>query len=97
MAAEPASGAAAGQERFYKIEGYDSGSNVLRMVGYFSLVGLLRVHTLVGDYHGALKALAVIHPFQRTNLYTPKIAGAAPCSMPFFAPWGPAMSYSARG
>ncbi len=62
-------------ERFYKTEGYDSGSNVLRMVGYFSLVGLLRVHTLVGDYHGALKALAVVHPFQRTNLYTPKIAG----------------------
>lgn len=51
---------------------------MLRMVGYFSLVGLLRVHTLVGDYHGALKALAVVHPFQRTNLYTPKIAGA-PC------------------
>jgi translation initiation factor 3 subunit L len=67
--------AAGGMERFYKTEGYESGSNVLRMVGYFSLVGLLRVHTLVGDYHGALKALAVIHPFQRTNLYTPKIAG----------------------
>ncbi|BDA50611.1 Eukaryotic translation initiation factor 3 subunit L [Coccomyxa sp. Obi] len=64
-----------GMERFYKTEGYDTGSNVLRMVGYFSLVGLLRVHTLVGDYHGALKALAVVHPFQRTNLYTPKIAG----------------------
>ena len=44
------------------------------MVGYFSLVGLLRVHTLVGDYYGALKALGVIHPFQRSNLFTPKIA-----------------------
>lgn len=44
------------------------------MVGYFSLVGLLRVHTLVGDYYGALKALGAIHPFQRSNLFTPKIA-----------------------
>ena len=25
------------------------------MLGYFSLVGLQRVHALVGDYHGALK------------------------------------------
>ena len=66
--------AAAGQEHFYTTEGYDQGTNVLRMVGYFSLVGLLRVHTLVGDYYGALKALGAIHPFQRSNLFTPKIA-----------------------
>lgn len=65
---------AAGQEHFYTTEGYDQGTNVLRMVGYFSLVGLLRVHTLVGDYQGALKALGVIHPFQRSHLFTPKIA-----------------------
>ena len=63
-------------ERFYETEGYESGSNVLRMVGYFALVGLLRVHTLVGDYGGALAALAPIHPFQRAHLFTPKIAGA---------------------
>jgi hypothetical protein len=25
------------------------------MLGYFSLIGLLRVHTLIGDYHSALK------------------------------------------
>ena len=67
---------AGGMERFYETEGYEAGSNVLRMVGYFSLVGLLRVHTLVGDYGGALAALAPIHPFQRTHLFTPKIAGA---------------------
>ena len=65
-----------GQERFYASEGYDGGSNVLRMIGYFSLTGLLRVHTLVGDYGGALASLAVVHPFQRSNLFTPKIAGA---------------------
>ena len=71
-------------ERFYETEGYEAGSNVLRMVGYFSLVGLLRVHTLVGDYGGALAALAPIHPFQRTHLFTPKIAGA-----PQWVGWGP--------
>ncbi|CAL5229382.1 g12696 [Coccomyxa viridis] len=65
---------AAGQEHFYTTEGYEQGTNVLRIVGYFSLVGLLRVHTLVGDYHGALKALGVINPFQRNHLFTPKIA-----------------------
>ncbi|KAK9832045.1 hypothetical protein WJX81_001814 [Elliptochloris bilobata] len=64
-----------GMERFYETEGYEAGSNVLRMVGYFALVGLLRVHTLVGDYGGALEALAPIHPFQRAHLFTPKIAG----------------------
>jgi translation initiation factor 3 subunit L len=69
---------AGGMEHFYKTEGYDQGSNVVRMLGYFSLVGLLRVHTLVGDYHGALKSLAVVHPFQRGNLFAPKIAGVPP-------------------
>ena len=53
------------------------------MVGYFSLVGLLRVHTLVGDYQGALKALGAIHPFQRSHLFTPKIASAFPTSPSF--------------
>ena len=33
------------------------GSNALRLVGYFSLVGLARAHCLVGDYGGALAAL----------------------------------------
>ena len=73
---------AGGMERFYETEGYESGSNVLRMVGYFALVGLLRVHTLVGDYGGALAALAPIHPFQRAHLFTPKIAGAPGASSP---------------
>jgi translation initiation factor 3 subunit L len=73
---------AAGQEHFYTTEGYDQGTNVLRMVGYFSLVGLLRVHTLVGDYQGALKALGVIHPFQRSHLFTPKIASKCPTLPP---------------
>ena len=56
-----------GHERFYKSEGYDAGTNVLRMVGYFSLTGLLRVHTLVGDYAGALASAGAVHPFQRSQ------------------------------
>ncbi len=76
-------GCAAGQEHFYTTEGYEQGTNVLRIVGYFSLVGLLRVHTLVGDYHGALKALGVINPFQRNHLFTPKIASKPQSSCPW--------------
>jgi translation initiation factor 3 subunit L len=34
---------------------YPNQSNVLRILGYFSLVGLLRVHSLVGDYVTGLK------------------------------------------
>ena len=30
-------------------------SNVRRMLGYFSLVGLLRVHSILGDYATAIK------------------------------------------
>lgn len=30
-------------------------SSVLRMLGYFSLIGLLRMHVLVGDFQSALK------------------------------------------
>ncbi|KAK9803817.1 hypothetical protein WJX73_002987 [Symbiochloris irregularis] len=63
-------------ENFHESEGYEERrSNVPRMMGYFSLVGLLRVHTLIGDYHAALKALGPIHPFQKTKLYACKIAG----------------------
>ncbi|KAK9824526.1 hypothetical protein WJX72_011098 [[Myrmecia] bisecta] len=65
-----------GAQRFNETEGYEQhSSNVLPMVGYFSLVGLLRVHSLFGDYHGALKALAPINPFVTKHLFTPKIAG----------------------
>ena len=35
-------------------------SNVLRMLGYFALPGLLRVHCLLGDYHSALVRAAPI-------------------------------------
>jgi len=33
-------------------------SGVYKMLGYFSLIGLLRVHTLLGDYYLALKSVS---------------------------------------
>ncbi len=44
-------------------EGYAAGqSNVLRMLGYFSLPGLLRVHSLIGDYQTGGAPLAAYLP-----------------------------------
>lgn len=57
-------------------EGFNqSQSNVLRMLGYFSLFGLQRVHALVGDYHGALTAISPLNLFQSKTLLTPSIVG----------------------
>ncbi len=65
------------QRRFCETEGYEGhSSNVLRTMGYFSLIGLLRVHCLLGEYETALKALGPIQPFKTSNLLTPKVAGA---------------------
>lgn len=51
-----------GTVTFTATDGYDyhGGTNVLKVLGYFSIVGLLRVHCLLGDYHSGLKALAPI-------------------------------------
>ncbi|KAL6215591.1 hypothetical protein ACLB2K_015020 [Fragaria x ananassa] len=51
-----------GLEQFTATDGYDysGGSNVLKVLGYFSMVGLLRVHCLLGDYHTGLKCLQPI-------------------------------------
>ena len=71
------SSAADAQRRFCETEGYEGhSSNVLRTMGYFSLIGLLRVHCLLGEYETALKALGPIQPFKSGNLLTPKVAGA---------------------
>ena len=73
---------AGGTERFYDAEGYDPRtSNVLRMLGYFSLVGLSRVHGLIGDYYTSLQALHPINPFQRKHLFAPKVAGVSPTAL----------------
>lgn len=34
--------------------------SLYKMLGYFSLVGLLRLHSLLGDYYQALKILECI-------------------------------------
>ncbi len=71
------SSSADAQRRFCETEGYEGhSSNVLRTMGYFSLIGLLRVHCLLGEYETALKALGPIQPFKTSNLLTPKVAGA---------------------
>ena len=31
-----------------------------KMLGYFSLIGLLRLHSLLGDYHQAIKVLGSV-------------------------------------
>ncbi|KAJ6330137.1 hypothetical protein OIU76_008878 [Salix suchowensis] len=60
-----------GIEQFTATDGYDysGGSNVLKVLGYFSMVGLLRVHCLLGDYHTGLKCLLPIDISQQ-GVYT---------------------------
>jgi translation initiation factor 3 subunit L len=60
-----------GLEEFTATDGYDynGGSNVLKVLGYFSMVGLLRVHCLLGDYHTGLKCLLPIDISQQ-GVYT---------------------------
>uniref|UniRef100_A0A803NC11 Eukaryotic translation initiation factor 3 subunit L n=1 Tax=Chenopodium quinoa TaxID=63459 RepID=A0A803NC11_CHEQI len=60
-----------GLENFTADDGYDynGGSNVLRVLGYFSMVGLLRVHCLLGDYHTGLKCMLPIDISQH-GVYT---------------------------
>ncbi|KAI4337476.1 hypothetical protein L6164_015889 [Bauhinia variegata] len=60
-----------GLEQFTATDGYDynGGSNVLKVLGYFSMVGLLRVHCLLGDYHTGLKCLLPID-ISRQGVYT---------------------------
>ncbi|KAJ9705822.1 hypothetical protein PVL29_003768 [Vitis rotundifolia] len=44
-------------------------SNVLKVLRYFSMVGLLRVHCLLGDYHTGLKCLLPID-ISQPGVYT---------------------------
>eukprot|EP00271_Cylindrocystis_brebissonii_P009026 TRINITY_DN23615_c0_g1_i1.p1 TRINITY_DN23615_c0_g1~~TRINITY_DN23615_c0_g1_i1.p1 ORF type:complete len:531 (+),score=143.46 TRINITY_DN23615_c0_g1_i1:193-1785(+) len=50
---------AEGKGTFTASEGYErpGGSNVLTVLGYFSIIGLLRMHCLLGDYQTALQRL----------------------------------------
>lgn len=67
-------GAPGGIERLWETEGYDpQRSNVRRMLGYFSLVGLLRVYAILGNHSQALQAMVPLHPFERKGLYITRI------------------------
>lgn len=46
------------------------------MLGYFSLIGLSRVHGLIGDYFTSLQALFPLNPFKTKHLCATKVAGA---------------------
>tara|TARA_B100001121_G_C18658469_1_gene607638 strand:+ start:75 stop:1589 length:1515 start_codon:yes stop_codon:yes gene_type:complete len=48
-------------------------SNVLPVLGYLALVGLLRMHTLLGDYHGGLQAVKALN-LDHANTFVSKIA-----------------------
>ena len=63
-----------GNLTFTATDGYDynGGSNVLKVLGYFSSIGLLHVHFLLGDYYSGLKCLAPIDVNQ-TGVYNPVI------------------------
>ena len=42
--------------------------SLYKMLGYFSLVGLLRLHSLLGDYYQALKVLENIDFNKKVDL-----------------------------
>lgn len=67
-----------GVEALHASEGYSAtASNVRRMLGYFSLIGLLRVHCVLGDHVAGVRALAPLNPFQRKHMFATKIPMAA--------------------
>lgn len=51
-------------------------SNVLPLLGYYSLLGQLRVHALVGDYATGLRALKPLNLFERRGLFTAQLPAA---------------------
>lgn len=70
-------GAEGGATRLSESDGFETGvSNVLTVLGYFALVGLAAMHTLLGQYKEALKAIAPLNPFERKGLLTAKVTMA---------------------
>jgi len=57
------------------------------MLGYFSLIGLLRVHSVLGDHIAGMKALAPLNPNLRKDLFATKIAMAA-ITMAYYCGFG---------
>jgi len=58
-----------GNESTNANEGSYANNQVYKMLGYFSLIGLLRIHCLLGDYYLALKVIAPIE-LNNKGLYT---------------------------
>ena len=57
--------------------------NLYKMLGYFSLIGLLRLHSLLGDYYQAIKVLEHID-IHKQALQTPPTARVLACQMATF-------------
>lgn len=57
--------------------------NLYKMLGYFSLIGLLRLHSLLGDYYQAIKVLENID-IHRQPLQNLSIARVLACQMATF-------------
>ena len=45
-------------------------NSLYKMLGYFSLIGLLRLHSLLGDYYQALKVLENIDFNKKVGVLT---------------------------
>lgn len=65
-----------GEVDLLREEGYNHSSNVLIVLGYVCLIGLSRVHALIGDYGGALKALNPLNIYEPKSLFARKIPGS---------------------
>lgn len=57
--------------------------NLYKMLGYFSLIGLLRLHSLLGDYYQAIKVLENID-IHKQALQDPSIARVLSCQIATF-------------
>lgn len=64
--------------------------SLYKMLGYFSLVGLLRLHSLLGDYYQAIKVLENIELNKKVTqhvLNTPLQFSKCPCSNVLVKDW----------
>lgn len=61
----------ASPEEIEEIVGDFGGKTLYKMLGYFSIVGLLRVHTLLGDFTLALKVMENVELNQKVSLSLP--------------------------
>uniref|UniRef100_H2ZDI7 Eukaryotic translation initiation factor 3 subunit L n=1 Tax=Ciona savignyi TaxID=51511 RepID=H2ZDI7_CIOSA len=58
------------QDAIANVAGIFGGCSLYKMLGYFSLIGLLRLHSLLGDYQHALSVLENINITKRSTVYS---------------------------